>query len=99
MTGLHNGTIWSELGKVLGGMDSPDHHLPTTSSAISKPPGGSSNSSSGLSDLTTRSASIDLGIPLTMSAAGHHANNLSQNNDLPGLSQCHDLPLAGSNQT
>merc|ERR1711962_256911 len=37
--GLHsNSSIWTELGKVLGGMDSPDRHSPAIlNAAISKP--------------------------------------------------------------
>lgn len=56
LTGLSNGAIWNELGKVLGNLDSPTESSQSGvhSAAISKP-----------SPPTPRSASIDLGIPLS----------------------------------
>jgi len=53
LTGLSSGAIWNELGKVLGNLDSPTESSPGMN-AISKP-----------SPSTPRSASIDLGIPLS----------------------------------
>merc|ERR1711963_82206 len=85
---LHNGTaIWNELGKVLGGMDSPiDRHSPAIlNAAISKP----SHDRSSFMDLTPRSASIDLGIPMgsstSPSCTNQGINNVvdSQTNSLP----------------
>merc|ERR1719186_289736 len=85
---LHNGTaIWNELGKVLGGMDSPiDRHPPAMlNAAISKP----THDRSSFMDLTPRSASIDLGIPMGSSSSpsctNQGINNVvdSQTNSLP----------------
>lgn len=80
--GLHsNSSIWTELGKVLGGMDSPDRHSPAIlNAAISKP----THERSSFVDLTPRSASIDLGIPLGNST-NHGITNMadSQTNSLP----------------
>lgn len=84
---LHSGAIWSELGKVLGGMDSPiDRHSPAIlNAAISKP----NHERSSFMDLTPRSASIDLGIPMgsssSSSSTNQGINNLpdSQTNSLP----------------
>jgi hypothetical protein len=85
---LHNGTaIWNELGKVLGGMDSPIYrHSPAIlNAAISKP----SHDRSSFMDLTPRSASIDLGIPMgsstSPSCTNQGINNVvdSQTNSLP----------------
>jgi len=83
MTGLHNGAIWSELGKVLGGMDSPDHTSSLLTGALSKPSVDRVNS---LTDLTPRSASIDLGMPLTNATANHNnTTNDSQENQTQSL--------------
>jgi len=85
---LHNGTaIWNELGKVLGGMDSPiDRHSPAIlNAAISKP----IHDRNSFMDLTPRSASIDLGIPMgsstSPSCTNQGINNVvdSQTNSLP----------------
>lgn len=90
--GLHNGTtIWSELGKVFGSRDSPDpsHPSATTSllsSAISKP--GIERVNSFTNDLTPRSASIDLGIPLMPGVSNlnnHHNDMSSQENQTQSL--------------
>jgi len=65
LTGLSNGAIWSELGKVLNGLDSP--------TSVS-PPGGVIHSSVPLSHPsppTPRSASIDLGIPLSSNSGSN----------------------------
>jgi len=82
--GLHGGAIWNELGKVLGGMDSPvDRHSPAIhNAAISKP----NHERSPFMDLTPRSASIDLGIPMgTNSSTSNQGINMvdSQTNSLP----------------
>merc|ERR1712127_206464 len=85
---LHSGAIWNELGKVLGGMDSPiDRHSPAIlNAAISKP---NHDSRSSFMDLTPRSASIDLGIPMgnnsSSSSTNQGINNMveSQTNSLP----------------
>jgi hypothetical protein len=72
LSGLANGAIWNELGKVLGNLSpSPtDHHHPAIhSAAISKPAVCVATS------MAHRSASIDLGIPL--SAAGGSGGPLS----------------------
>jgi hypothetical protein len=83
---LHNGALWNELGKVLGGMDSPiDRHSPAIlNAAISKP----THDRSSFMDLTPRSASIDLGIPMGSSSSSNTnqgINNIvdSQTNSLP----------------
>jgi len=71
-----NGAIWNELGKVLGNLSpSPTAEHLVHSAAISKPvcgpPGGAV--------AAHRSASIDLGIPLS-SAAHHHLHSFGMNN-------------------
>jgi len=83
---LAGGALWNELGKVLGGMDSPsDRHSPAIlNAAISKP----THDRSSFMDLTPRSASIDLGIPMgssSSSATNQGINNIvdSQTNSLP----------------
>lgn len=84
--GLHSSAIWNELGKVLGGMDSPiDRHSPAIlNAAISKP---NHDHRSSFVDLTPRSASIDLGIPMgnNTNQGINNINNMadSQTNSLP----------------
>jgi len=98
--GLHNGsTIWSELGKVFGSRDSPDpSHGPSVtssllSSAISKPSVERVNSLT--NDLTPRSASIDLGIPLMPGVS-----NLNSHNDMSSQeNQTQSLPFSLLGQT
>jgi hypothetical protein len=71
LSGLANGAIWNELGKVLGNL-SPSPTDPAAvapaalhhSAAISKPGCGPAPAH--------RSASIDLGIPLSSTALNHH---------------------------
>ena len=71
LSGLSNGAIWNELGKVLGNLSpSPTDQPAIHSAAISKPVCG------GPPATAHRSASIDLGIPAGGPLAHHHHHHL-----------------------
>ena len=81
LTGMSSGAIWTELGKVLNGLDSPTDV---------SPPGGMIHSvpMSKPSPTTPRSASIDLGIPLSsgnpnLGISDPIIETSCQNNSLP----------------
>lgn len=89
---LHSGAIWNELGKVLGGMDSPiDRHSPAIlNAAISKP---NHDSRSSFMDLTPRSASIDLGIPMGNNSSSSSSSSTNQGINNMVESQTNSLPF------
>jgi hypothetical protein len=99
---LNSGGIWSELGKysptelgkALGGLESPaDRRSPAVlNAAISKP----TQDRSSFMDLTPRSASIDLGIPMGSSSSSSSTNQ-GINNMVD--SQINSLPLNLNGQT
>lgn len=92
LSGLANGAIWNELGKVLGSLSpSPtDHHHQQHSAAIGVKAGGVASSHlapTSAAATTHRSLSIDLGIPLSGagvngggSLAHHHLHSFGISN-------------------